>query len=116
MKAIDMEHVQTLLDQFANEPVYIHLETTNGAYAKHFDSNAHNVGAYIRNAEITYERGTIVESDGTYRVGLKTNGWIYAEGITDYEMNDNDQLLMAGHDGEGRLMVALEISRTPFKM
>ncbi|MET3682957.1 hypothetical protein ABID56_001047 [Alkalibacillus flavidus] len=116
MKAIEMEQVQDLLDQFANEPVYIHLETTNGAYAKHFDSNAHNVGAYIRNAQIEYERGTIVESDGTYRVGLKTNGWVYAEGITDYELNDDGQLLLAGHDDVGRLMVALQISRTPFKM
>ncbi|MDQ0352552.1 hypothetical protein J2R98_002397 [Alkalibacillus filiformis] len=116
MKAIKMDEVQKHLDDFANEPVYIHLETTNGAYAKHFDSNAHNVGAYIRNAQIKYERGKIVESDATYRVGLKTDGWVYAEGLTDYELNEDGQLLLAGHDQVGRLMVALQISRKPFQM
>ncbi|WP_188206686.1 YojF family protein [Alkalibacillus aidingensis] len=118
MKTINQEEVQKYIDQFANEPVYIHLETTNGAYAKHFDKTAHNVGAYIRNAQIKYERGKIIKSDDfdTYRVGLKTGGWVYAEGLTDYEFNDEGQLLLAGHDQQGRLMVALQISPKPFRM
>ncbi|MGM8215227.1 YojF family protein [Bacillaceae bacterium W0354] len=115
MKAIQMEEVQQYIDQFVNKEVYIHLETTNGAYAKHFDKNAYNVGAYIRNAKLTYERGKIVEQEGSYRVGLKHDiGWIYAEGLTDYEMTEHGQLLLTGHDREGRLMVTLEISRKPF--
>ncbi|PKR78006.1 DUF1806 domain-containing protein [Halalkalibacillus sediminis] len=115
MKPIEIEKLQAYIDQFANEPVYIHLETTNGAYAQHFDSNAYNVGAYIRNASITFLQGKVVEQDLSYRIGLKHEiGWIYAEGLTDYEFTEEGQLLIAGHDREGRLMVTLEISRQPF--
>ncbi|MFD1020358.1 YojF family protein [Thalassobacillus hwangdonensis] len=115
MEAIDMEKVQAKIDAFANKDVYVHLETTNGAYASHFDEKAYNVGAFIRNANVRYEHGKIVETGGSYRVGLKLElGWVYAEGVTDYEIDDKDRLLMAGHDREGRLMVALEISETPF--
>ncbi len=115
MKAIDMEKVQDYIDQFTNRPVYFHVETTNGAYAKHLDSKAYNVGAYVRNAQITYVQGKIVEQEGAYRVGLKHEiGWIYAEGLTDYEFNENGQLLLAGHDEDGRLMVAMQLSEQPF--
>lgn len=43
-------------------------------------------------------------------------GWIYAEGLTDYEIDGQGRLLMAGHDEEGRLAVALQLSRTPWPM
>lgn len=77
--------------------------------------NAYNVGAYVRNAQITYTQGKIVEQEGAYRVGLKHEiGWIYAEGLTDFEFNENNQLLMAGHDADGRLMVAMQLSEKPF--
>ncbi|RPF54379.1 YojF family protein [Aquisalibacillus elongatus] len=116
MEAINRERIQHYIDQFTNKPVYVHLETTNGAYASHFNTNAYNVGAYIRNAQLTYKQGKIVQhDDGSYRVGLKHDiGWIYAEGLSDYEFNEHGQLLMAGHDDRGRLMVALEISEEPF--
>ncbi|SEQ24373.1 YojF family protein [Piscibacillus halophilus] len=115
MEAIKLEEVQKYINQFTNQPVYVHLETTNGAYASHFNENAYNVGAYIRNAQLTYKQGKIVEHEGSYRVGLKHDiGWIYAEGLTDFEFTDSQQLLLAGHDREGRLMVALEISPEPF--
>ncbi|TFB24356.1 DUF1806 family protein [Filobacillus milosensis] len=115
MDSIKIEEVQKYIDEFANQPVYVHLETTNGAYASHFNANAYNVGAYIRNAHLTYKQGKIVEHDDSYRVGLKHDiGWIYAEGLTDFEVTDTGQLLIAGHDREGRLMVTLEISTEPF--
>ncbi|MBM7551393.1 YojF family protein [Thalassobacillus pellis] len=115
MEAIDREKVQQAINQFAGKDVYVHLETTNGAYASHFDENAYNVGAFIRNAHVKYEHGKIVGTGGSYRIGLKLDlGWVYAEGVTDYEVDDQNRLLMAGHDREGRLMVALEISETPF--
>ncbi|UOQ45838.1 YojF family protein [Halobacillus salinarum] len=115
MKIIEQEKVQTKIDELADKQVYIHLETTNGAYASHFDEEAYNVGAFIRNARVSYQHGKIVSTGGSFRVGLKLDiGWVYAEGVTDYEIDDNDRLLMAGHDREGRLMVALEISETPF--
>lgn len=115
MEPIKPEKVQDVIDNFSEKPVYVHLETTNGAYASHFNEKAHNVGAFIRNAHVTYEHGKIISTGGGYRVGLKLElGWVYAEGLTDYEVDENNRLLMAGHDEQGRLMVALEISETPF--
>ncbi|GGF31514.1 hypothetical protein GCM10010954_33400 [Halobacillus andaensis] len=115
MKAIEQSVVQEYINQFANKDVYIHLETTNGAYASHFDEKAYNVGAFIRNAHVKYQHGKIVSTGGSYRVGLKLDlGWVYAEGVSDFEIDDLGRLLMAGHDREGRLMVALEISEKPF--
>lgn len=115
MKAINRDEVQTGLNRFQNKEVYIHLETTNGAYASHFGNKGVNVGAYIRNAKVKYSNAVIKGDDTSYRVGLKTDlGWIYAEGLTDWELNNNNQLLLAGHDPDGRLMVALQISETPF--
>lgn len=107
--------VQPLLDSFLNREVYLHLETTNGAYAVHTQERAMAVGAYIRNAHIGFKRG-IITGDGPYRVGLKMElGWVYAEGLTDFEVDPEGQLLLAGHDPEGRLAVALELSLNPFE-
>lgn len=116
MKLIDKSLVQTALNSFLNREVYLHLETTNGAYAAHRQENSMNVGAYIRNGLIRFERG-IITGEGPYRVGLKMEyGWVYAEGLTDFEMEQKDQLLLAGHDQEGRLAVALELSTKPFEL
>ncbi|KON83067.1 hypothetical protein AF331_19720 [Rossellomorea marisflavi] len=115
MKPIQLADVQGLINQFARQDIYIHLETTNGAYASHFNENFFSAGAYIRNAKVNYEHGKIV-GDGPFRVGLKLEiGWIYAEGLTHYEQEDEGRLLMAGHGADGKLAVALEISPTPFK-
>ncbi|WP_156288338.1 YojF family protein [Oceanobacillus salinisoli] len=115
MKPIEMERVQQTLDELKNKEVYVHLETTNGAYASHFNDKAYNVGAYIRNAKVSFNQAKIVGDGKSYRVGLKMEmGWIYAEGLTDWTMHEGSKLLMAGHDQEGRLMVSLEISETPF--
>ncbi|ENH98433.1 hypothetical protein J416_00584 [Gracilibacillus halophilus YIM-C55.5] len=115
MDTIKIDQVQKEIDARANKEVYIHLETTNGAYASHFNQEAYNVGAFIRNANVSYARGKIVGAGATYRVGLKLDiGWIYAEGVNQYEIDDEGRLLMAGHDNEGRLMVALQIGEKPF--
>lgn len=115
MKPIDLNEVQEQIDAFAGKKVFIHLETTNGAYANHVNEKAYNVGAFIRNAQVTYEHGKIKGAGAAYRVGLKTeNGWVYAEGLNAWELDDKNRLLMAGHDREGRLMVSLEISETAF--
>lgn len=114
MEPIEREKVQQALDAFKNKDVYIHLETTNGAYASHYNANFLNAGAYIRNAKIRYTRGKIT-GDGPYRVGLKLeNGWVYAEGLTDWEIDEKDRLLLAGHNEEGKLAVALQLSDEPF--
>lgn len=116
MKPIELNAVQEQLEKYLNKEVYVHVETTNGAYSSHFGDEAFNVGAYVRNAKVKYSQAKIIEAGGgSYRVGLKLEfGWIYAEGLTDWELFEEDQLLMAGHDPAGRLMVALEISDTPF--
>lgn len=115
MELIDMKQVQDAINSFANQDVYIHLETTNGAYASHNDQSFFSAGAYIRNALVRYELGKIT-GNGPFRVGLKINlGWIYAEGLTHFEIDEDNRLLLAGHDSNGKLAVALEISNTPFE-
>ena len=114
MKEVQVELLQNALNSFANKDVYIHLETTNGAYATHFDDQVFNAGAFIRNVKIRYELGKVV-GDSPHRVGLKMeHGWVYAQGITHFEIDDLGRLLMAGLDYSGKLAVALEISETPF--
>nr|WP_295974790.1 YojF family protein [uncultured Bacillus sp.] len=115
MEPVVVETVQKELDRFVNQAVYIHLETTNGAYASHHDKSFFSSGAYIRNALVKYERGKITGA-GPYRVGLKMPiGWIYAEGITHFEADDENKLLLAGHDYQGKLAVCLEMSLIPFE-
>ncbi|PKG22559.1 YojF family protein [Niallia nealsonii] len=115
MEFIHIENVQQELDKKSNKEVYIHLETTNGAYANHEDETFFNSGAYIRNAKLSFEYGKIT-GNGPYRIGLKTEfGWIYAEGINHYEVDEKNRLLLAGLDFSGKLAVALEISETPFE-
>lgn len=114
MKPIVIEEVQTIIDTFAQKRVYIHLETTNGSYATHHDETFFSAGAFIRNAQTEYSHGKIV-GDDPFRVGLKLDlGWIYAEGLTHYELDEKGRLLLAGHDYNGYLAVALQISKTPF--
>lgn len=109
MKPIHTNEVQAMLDQFAGQPLYIHLETTQGAYA------SLSSGAYIRNAKITYLHGMIT-GQGPYRVGLKMDncGWVYAEGLTDFIIDEQGRLLLAGHSSDGKLAVALQLSPQPF--
>ncbi|RHW40060.1 DUF1806 family protein [Lysinibacillus yapensis] len=114
MKEVKIDELQELLNSFVNKDVYIHLETTNGAYATHFDENMFNAGAFIRNAKIRFELAKIID-DLPHRVGLKMNhGWVYAQGITHFELDEKGRLLMAGLDFTGKLAVALQISETPF--
>ncbi|RFU62387.1 YojF family protein [Peribacillus glennii] len=115
MKPIDRVEVQQKIDALAGSDVYLHLETTNGAYATHNDESFFSAGAYIRNAMIRYEHGKIV-GDGPYRAGLKLEiGWVYGEGLTHFEIDDQGRLLMAGLDFNGKLAVAMQISASPFE-
>ncbi|PWI21053.1 DUF1806 domain-containing protein [Kurthia zopfii] len=115
METVNLERLQQLIDSFANKDVFIHLETTNGAYAAHFDEKVFNAGAFIRNIVLQYELGKVT-AEAPHRVGLKlaNGGWVYAQGITHFEVDQEGRLLMAGLDYEGKLAVALEISEKPF--
>lgn len=115
MKPINRTEVQNAIDSFAGQDVYLHLETTNGAYATHVDEAFFSAGAYIRNARIQYEHGKIV-GEGPFRVGLKLQiGWVYAEGVNHFEIDNQGRLLLAGLDFTGKLAVSLQISPTPFE-
>ncbi|HLR79681.1 MAG TPA: YojF family protein [Bacillota bacterium] len=115
MEPIQIDEAQKSLDRLMHKDVYVHVETTNGAYASHVNEKAYNVGVYVRNATVRFSQAKIVAGEDSYRIGLKLEkGWIYAEGLTDWEIYEGEKLLFAGHDSEGRLMVALQISETPF--
>ncbi|MDQ0090377.1 hypothetical protein J2T12_003800 [Paenibacillus anaericanus] len=115
MQLINQSEVQRRLDMLKEQDLYIHLEMTTGAYAAHRDSSKHPAATFITNAIIRYSHGSISETGGPYRVGLKMNeGWIYSEGLTHYEETETDRLIMAGHDSQGKLIVSLQLSPQPF--
>ncbi|GAK02678.1 hypothetical protein JCM19037_928 [Geomicrobium sp. JCM 19037] len=115
MKPINAEDVQRLIEEYAEKDLYLHLETTNGAYASHFDQSFFSASAYIRNANVQYKQGKI-RGDGPYRVGLELPiGWIYGEGLTHYEVNENGQFILAGLNQDGKIAVTLELSEQPFQ-
>ena len=96
MELVKPDHLQELITSFANKDVYI------------------NAGAFIRNIIVKFELGKVA-GDSPHRIGLKLpSGWIYAQGITHYKLDEHGRLLMAGLGSEGKLAVALEISETPF--
>ncbi|WP_017755068.1 YojF family protein [Calidifontibacillus oryziterrae] len=114
MKPINPSVVQNKLNEFNGKELFLHLETTNGAYASHKNEAAMTVGAYIRNGLIRYQHAKIT-GNGPYRVGMKMDqGWVYAEGLTHYEVDGKDRLLLAGHDRDGKLAVACQIGVQPF--
>ncbi|MDF2631261.1 MAG: hypothetical protein K0R39_5092 [Symbiobacteriaceae bacterium] len=117
MKPIQTATVQDALQAFVNRDVYLHIETTNGAYAAQNmqgQTPTMAVCAYVRNAVVRFTRATIA-GNGPYRAGLQMDqGWIYAEGLTDWTLDEQGRLLMAGHDAEGRLAISLQLSLTPF--
>lgn len=117
MRPIVLEEVQVALNTYVGKTVYLHLETTNGAYAAEAaQSQSMAVCAYIRNAAVLFSRATIAGT-GPYRAGLQMDrGWTYAEGLTDFEIDTEGRLLLAGHDAEGRLAVALQLSASPFPL
>lgn len=107
------EQVHTELQRFVDRDVYLHLETTNGSYAA-LTTKTMAVCAYVRNVTVRFHRASIAGT-GPYRAGLEMeHGWIYAEGLTDWEVDQQGRLLLAGHDADGRLAIALQLSFTPF--
>ena len=114
MQIIDPAEVQSRLDELRGEDVYLHLEMTTGAYASHHDSSKHQASTFVTNAKIRFSRGSIA-GKRLYRVGLKMEqGWVYSEGLTHWDALDRERLILAGHDAQGKLVVALQLSRTPF--
>lgn len=72
--------------------------------------------AYVRNGKLTYHEGKITGNGPIYQIGLKLeDGWLYSEGLTDWELTGNGKLLLGGHDQEGNLNIALGLSFQPFE-
>jgi hypothetical protein len=114
LEPIKPSDVQARLDRLKNQDLYIHLESTTGAYAAHLDSSKHPASTFITNARIRYAHG-LISGNGPYRVGLKTQtGWVYAEGLTHCEETETERLILAGHDSQGKLVVAFQLSPQPF--
>lgn len=110
MQPIAPEDLEASLQQFVGQTVYLHLETTNGAYTEGA------FGCFFRNATTRVD-SLKIRGTGPYRAGLQVpGGFIYAEGLTDWEIDAAGRALMAGHDKEGRLTIALELSLAPFPM
>ena len=117
MELIQVDQVQSLISEYENKPVYLHVETTNGAYANHFDQRVFNAGTFLRNIVVTFEHAQLKGGDkDPYRVGLKLKdgGWVYVQGLTHYEVNENNEFLIAGFNYEGQLAATIEISKQPF--
>ena len=117
LEPIKYEEVMKLLTSYENKPVYLHVETTNGAHANHFDERVFNAGTFLRNIQVTYEHAQLKGGDkDPYRIGLKLRdgGWVYVQGLTHYEVNQDNECLIAGFNYEGQLAATLEISEKPF--
>ncbi|GAB6875327.1 bacillithiol biosynthesis deacetylase BshB2 [Thermaerobacter litoralis] len=107
MEAIDPARVERAFQAFVGDEVYLHLETTHGAYTRG------GFGAFARNLRIRLEAAA-VRGSGPYRAGLRVpGGWVYAEGLTHWQ-EEPGRLLLEGRDAEDRLTVVLEIGREPF--
>jgi len=117
LEPIKEQEVLDLLTSYSNQPVYLHVETTNGAYANHFDQRVFNAGTFLRNIVVTFEHAQLKGGDkDPYRVGLKLKdgGWVYVQGLTHYEVNENNEFLIAGFNYEGQVAATIEISKQPF--
>jgi bacillithiol biosynthesis deacetylase BshB2 len=100
--------VEAALQGLLGRAVFLHLETTAGAYTEG------GFGAFVRNARVHLRRAAI-RGGGPYRAGLEIDeGWVYAEGLTDWEVDAEGRVLMAGHDAQGRVTVVCELGERPF--
>ena len=119
LEPINEIEVQKRLTSYENKPVYLHVETTNGAYANHFDQRVFNAGTFLRNIQVTYEHAQLKGGGkDPYRVGLKLRdgGWVYVQGLTHFEVNNNNEFFIAGFNYEGQLAATIEISDKPFTL
>lgn len=115
MQPIDRDLVQQQLNDLVGKDAFLHLETTTGSYTALEPGGRQPVVAFVRNTQISFTRATI-NGNGFFRVGLKMpNGWVYANGLTHHELNERNELLLAGIDDEGNLTVALQLALQPFR-
>lgn len=111
LEPLARQWLQDQLDRRQGQTWYVHLETTMGAYTKG------SYGLFARNARWTLNRGHVAGGEGgkPFRVALSgPEGWIWVEGLTHGQVDEEGRLLLMGQDDKGRLTVALELSPVPF--
>jgi Protein of unknown function (DUF1806) len=101
LQRIDKKIVESALQAYQGRKTFIHAEVIPGGF--------------LRNISVQVIQSYIA-GDGPYRVALRTEdeGWIRMESLTDYEIDDQGRLLIAGHDDQGRITTAFELSLSPF--
>lgn len=101
MRRIDKKIVENALQAYQGCKAFIHAEVIPGGFLR-------NISVQIIQSYIAGE--------GPYRVALRTEdeGWIRMEGLTDYEIDEQGRLLIAGHDDQGRITTVFELSLSPF--
>lgn len=110
MEPISLETVVPVLERYSGRTVYLHLETTAGAYT------AGGFGAFLRNAPV-HVRRVMLRDGKALRVGIETDiGFVYAEGVTHWQEDPEHGLRFEGHDDEGRITVCCELSPEPLPM
>ncbi len=101
MKEIHSKDLAEALAAYRGQEAYVHSEATSFVFARNFR---------IRITD------TAVAGEGPYRIGIRFEGqgWIRAEALTHFEVDEQGRLLLAGHDEQGRMHVALELGKEPF--
>lgn len=107
MELIEPTKVRAALHTLKGQHLFLHLETTAGAYTPGAS------GAFIRNAPI-HPVHLDLEGTGPYRAGIETDdGFIYAEGLSQWGIDKTGRLTLTGYEERGRLAVCLELSPSP---
>ncbi len=101
MISIVSADVAAALAEYRGQEAYVHSEATSYAFVRNFRIKITDTG---------------IAGDGPYRVALRFEGqgWLRMEGLTHYEIDGQGRLLLAGHDEQGRMNVALELGKEPF--
>jgi hypothetical protein len=101
MIKIIRSQVDTELQAFVGNDVYIHSEATSYVFVRNFKVKVTHV---------------FIAGDGPFRAALRFDGhgWLRMEALTHYEIDGNGHLLLAGYDDRGRMNVALHLGKEPF--
>ena len=105
MEPIALTALEPVLEGLSGRTLNVHLETTAGAYTQG------GFGAFLRGVPLSVRRIQVHGTGPSYRAGIDTgDGFLYAEGLTHWQVDGEGRLLLEGHDDEGRLTVALILS------
>lgn len=101
MQAIDRQGLAEALAAYRGQDAYVHSEATSHMFVRNFRIRITDTG---------------IAGDGPFRLALRFDdrGWLRMEGLTHYEIDGQGRLLLAGHDEQGRMYVALELGKEPF--